>query len=102
MSFPFLPVERALAQLGGSLKTARRRRNIKTELMAQRLGVSRKTLNRLEKGEAGVSIGTLATAIYALDPEKLTAFSTLFATDAIGQRVADRALPQRIRRMPKL
>ena len=99
MSFRSFVVERALKKLGGDLKDARRRRRIKAALMAERLGVSRATLERMEKGEASVSIGTYATAIYTLDPDKLSELAEIFSreNDVLGQVVSDRELPQRIR-----
>jgi DNA-binding XRE family transcriptional regulator len=101
MACTSLAVDRALKTLGASLQLARRRRNINAELMAERLGVTRWTVARMEKGEATVSMGVYAMAIYAFDPEKLDALSRLFENDPMGQIVADRALPRRIRRMPK-
>ncbi|MGZ5056303.1 MAG: helix-turn-helix domain-containing protein [Methylobacter sp.] len=89
----------ALKKLGGDLKDARRRRRIKTELMAERLGVTRATLDRMEKGEPTVSMGIYLTAIYSLDPDKLREFTNLFSRekDVLGQAILDRDLPKRIR-----
>jgi len=99
MTYHSYIVIQALKKLGGDLKNARRRRRIKTELMAERLGVTRATLERMEKGEPTVNIGTYLTAIYSLDPNKLNEFVNVFAgeKDLLGQTLADRELPQRIR-----
>jgi transcriptional regulator with XRE-family HTH domain len=97
-------VARGLKKLGGDLKDARRRRRIKAELMAERLGVTRSTLDRMEKGAASVSMGTYATAIYSLDPDKLNVLINIFSreNDVLGQIISDRELPQRIRGASKL
>ncbi|MDR0576559.1 MAG: helix-turn-helix domain-containing protein [Candidatus Accumulibacter sp.] len=90
-------VMRALKRLGGDLKDARRRRRIKTALMAERVGVTRATLDRMEKGSPSVGMGIYATAIYSLDPDKLEALATIFGNDTLGQAISDRELPKRIR-----
>jgi transcriptional regulator with XRE-family HTH domain len=104
MAYHSYIVCQALKKLGGDLKDARRRRRIKAELMAERLGVTRSTLERMEKGEPSVSMGTYLTAIYSLDPDKLTEFVNLFSSekDVLGQTISDRELPQRIRGSSKL
>jgi transcriptional regulator with XRE-family HTH domain len=90
-------VTRALKRLGSDLKNARRRRRIKAALMAERVGVTRATLDRMEKGSPTVGMGIYATAIYSLDPEKLEALATIFTDDTLGQAILDRDLPKRIR-----
>lgn len=90
-------VTRALKRLGSDLKNARRRRRIKAALMAERVGVTRTTLDRMEKGSPTVGMGIYATAIYSLDPEKLEALATIFTDDTLGQAILDRDLPKRIR-----
>ena len=104
MAYHSYIVCQALKKLGGDLKDARRRRRIKAELMAERLGVTRSTLDRMEKGEPSVGIGTYLTAIYSLDPDKLNEFVNLFSRekDVLGQAISDRELPQRIRGASKL
>ena len=99
MTFTSFVVARALRKLGADLKDARRRRRIKTALMAERLGVTRATLTRMEQGSPRVSMATYATAIYTLDPDKLDVLANIFSreNDTLGQIISDRALPQRIR-----
>lgn len=55
-----------LADLGERLRLARRRRSINTELFAERMGVSRETLRRLEKGDPTISMGTYVRALRVL------------------------------------
>ena len=101
---PFLHRLPSPKKTGRGFKDARRRRRIKAELMAERLGVTRSTLDRMEKGEPSVGMGTYLTAIYSLDPDKLTEFVNLFSRekDVLGQTISDRELPQRIRGSSKL
>ena len=55
-----IPVRRALRKLGHDIRDARRRRRIPVAIMAERASISRMTLNKVEKGEPGVSMGTYA------------------------------------------
>ncbi|SEI45992.1 MULTISPECIES: helix-turn-helix transcriptional regulator [unclassified Achromobacter] len=60
---PSFEAAEALARLGANVRTARLRRNETEATLASRMGVSRATINRLERGDGGVS---LALAIEAL------------------------------------
>ena len=92
-----IPVLRALRKLGGDLRDARRRRRIPTEIMAARVGVSRATLSKLEKGSPRVAVGTYATAMFVLGLiDRLNELADV-RHDAVGLDLADEALPQRIR-----
>lgn len=92
-----VPVLRALRNLGSDLRDARRRRRIPTEIMAARVGVSRTTLSRLEKGSPKVAMGTYATALFVLGLlDRLNELADA-RHDTVGLYLADEALPQRIR-----
>lgn len=93
-----LPARRALVRLGQNLALARRRRRISTQSMAERLQVSTATLRRLERGDASLSVGTLAKALLVLN--SLQRFSELLDTgaDDLGLQLMDEALPKRIAR----
>lgn len=58
--------QRTLRQMGENLKTARLKRRISIRDFANRVGVSNRTIMRLEKGDDGVSMGTLAMAYLVL------------------------------------
>jgi len=56
----------ALRKLGADLATARKRRKQPLREWAARLDVSVPTLMRMEKGDAAVSIGVYATALWII------------------------------------
>lgn len=60
---PSFEAAEALTRLGANVRTARLRRAESESTLADRLGVSRATIGRLERGDGGVS---LALAIEAL------------------------------------
>ena len=62
----FPSVQRQLTALGLRLRLARERRRLGTELFAERMGVSRETLRRMEKGDARVPIRFFARALHVL------------------------------------
>ena len=61
-----IPAARALRKLGHDIRDARRRRRIPVTILAERASISRMTLNKIEKGDAGVYIGNYATVLFAL------------------------------------
>ncbi len=66
---PHVPsaVERELSRIGDGIKTARLRRNMSQQELADRLGVSIHTVRALEEGRAGTAIGSYLHALWALD-----------------------------------
>lgn len=64
---PPFAVERALKTLGSNLRTARIRRRLTLEELAQKLGVSRRILSDVEKGKPSTGIGIYVAALWALD-----------------------------------
>ncbi|MDB5867955.1 MAG: DNA-binding protein [Polaromonas sp.] len=57
----------ALRKLGADLATARKRRKQPLRAWAARLDVSVPTLMKMEKGDAAVSIGVYATALWIIN-----------------------------------
>jgi len=89
--------DRSLKRLGAQLKTARIKRRISMKGFAERIGASQSTVARLEKGDAGVSIGTLAMACLVLgEIDRISEFLDP-ATDDTGLSLDQVALPKRIR-----
>lgn len=94
--------QRALEALGANIKTARLKRRISVKGFAERIGVSESTVARLEKGDAGVSIGTLAMACLALgEIDRISDFLDA-GSDDTGLLLEREALPKRIDRKRKV
>lgn len=92
-----LPVQRALRKLGQDVKEARLRRRIPAAVLAERASMSRTTLSKLEKGEPGVSIGNMATVLFALGlVDRLSDLADL-RFDERGLALEEEQLPKRIR-----
>jgi len=88
--------QKALSRLGGDLKIARVKRRMSVKSFADRMGVSESTLIRLEKGDAGVSIGTLAMACLVLgEINRISEFLDP-GSDDTGLLLDIDALPKRI------
>jgi transcriptional regulator with XRE-family HTH domain len=92
-----LPVRRALSKLGADIRDARRRRRIPTAVMAERAMIVRATLQKAEKGDPGVSMGTYATLLFVLGLTDRLADLADARHDATGLALEDERLPQRIR-----
>jgi len=90
-------VEQALKKLGRDIQDARKRRRISTSLMAERIGITRATLSRLEAGDPKVSMGSYAIALYVLG--KLDELEKIIdrTRDPLGLDLMDEQLPVRIR-----
>ena len=91
-------VQRALRALGRDIGIARRKRRLPVADFAVRMGVSQGTLIRLEKGEAGVSIGAFAMALLALGELGRMAEMLEVSRDDTGLMLDIDSLPRRIRR----
>lgn len=94
---PPVAVRRALRKLGGDIRDARRRRRLTTTVVAERAFTSRKTLQRIEAGEHGVSIGIYASVLHTLGLLDHLANIADVTVDEIGLSSATAALPQRVR-----
>lgn len=92
-----IPVARSLRKLGSDLRDARRRRRISTQVMAERAGISRTTLSKAEKGDPGVSVGTVATLFFILGLDERLSTVADIRHDTVGLDLSDELLPQRIR-----
>ena len=85
----------ALARLGRDMRAARLRRNIARVDLAVRAGTSPSTIVRLEKGDPGVGIGTLADVLVALGLVDRLADLIDVRHDELGLALAAEKLPQR-------
>ncbi len=91
-------IRRLLEQVGTNLELARLRRRDSAKTVAERAGISRKTLYRAERGDPAVSLGIYARVLQALRLEQDLA--KLAADDELGRKLQDAGLVTR-RRAPK-
>ena len=66
-------------------------------LMAERAFISRNTLARVEKGDAGVSMGIYASVLFVLGISDRLGDLADAASDQIGLSLEEERLPRRIR-----
>lgn len=59
-------VTESLKKLGEHIRVARVRRLIRQEELAQKCGMSRKTLYAIEKGAPGIAVGRVFSVLWAL------------------------------------
>lgn len=96
---PTYPRYARLAEgLGDRIRIARLRRRLTVTEMAERMGVTRPTLNRLEKGDLSVGLGVLVRALGVLGLDEDLA--KLAADDELGRRLADASTTTKRRRNP--
>lgn len=89
---------RLLAGVGENIQKARLRRSYSAETVAQRAGIARKTLYRVERGDPAVALGIYARVLQALRLE--SDLSSIAADDVLGRKLQDAELKPR-RRAPK-
>ena len=85
-----------LETMGDQIKKARLRRNLSTELVAERAGISRATLWSVEKGASSVALGTYAAVLHALGGMDKD-FELIAKDDEFGRKLQDLKLPSRQR-----
>jgi len=88
-----------LTDVGENLRLARLRRRLSAQQVADRAGISRSTLQNLEKGSPSVSMGNLLQVLVVLGLEK--DFSKLAAADPLGRKLEDARLTEGRQRAPK-
>ncbi len=95
-----IPVKGALKKFGQDLRDARKRRRIPMQLAAERAGISRATLDKIEKGDGGVSLGAYAKILFILRMILRLAELADPKFDELGLELETEHLPKRIR-IPK-
>ncbi len=83
-------MERILRELGENIKLARLRRKLTTIQVSERAGISRSTLNSVEKGQSGVALGIYAQVLNVLGLEK--DLLAVAKDDEFGKRLQDAGL----------
>ncbi len=93
-----LKARRQIEALGARLRTARLRRGMTQEALAERIGVSIPTLGKLEAGNPSTSLATVLRALVVLglgdDIDRLA------AEDRLGRELQDNALKRPRARRP--
>lgn len=91
-------LQRLWAQVSERVREARLRRNMTAEQVAREAGITRVTLNRLERGDPSI---TVATFLKVLDSLRLAQDLADVAADSekrtAGEQLRQRRLPSRIR-----
>ncbi len=85
----------ALEMLGHDIRGARLRRGIAVADLAVRAGTSPSSVARLEKGDAGVAVGTLADVLVVLGLVERLADLIDIRKDDLGLALADERVPRR-------
>lgn len=91
--------QRLLASLGENIHLARLRRDLSAEQVAERAGIGRATLTRLERGAEGVSINVYVKVLSVLGLEGDLA--KVAQDDIMGRRLQDAKLLTRQRASKK-
>lgn len=96
---PLIPrLKRSLRTLGENVQKARLRRAYSAATVAQRAGITRKTLYRVEKGDPAVALGIYARVLQALGLD--SDIAAIAADDVLGRKLQDAQLGPR-HRAPK-
>lgn len=90
-------VRAAISKAGANIALARKRRRLTQEQFAARMFTTPRTLYRLEKGDPGVGIDVLASALFVLELESQLSNLASPESDAVGQFEASRQAPRRVR-----
>jgi transcriptional regulator with XRE-family HTH domain len=82
--------QRLLSSLGERFKLARLRRKLSNATVAQRAGISRSSVYKVEAGDPGATLGTYLRVLAVLGLEG--DFNGLAADDKVGRKLQDLAL----------
>ena len=90
-------VKKSLQALGSDIAVARRKRSFTVAMMIERMGVSKSTYLRVEKGDPTVTLGIYAMAFFILGYPDV--FGKLIdpSRDEIGLSLDEERLPKRVR-----
>jgi len=91
------PVQRSLRKLGRDIRVARKKRRLTVAMMMERVGVSKVTYLKVEKGDPRVGIGIYGTTLMALGLGTPLADMADPAEDDEGLALEEARLPQRVR-----
>ncbi len=92
-------LEDILKALGENIKLARLRRKITTTMLAERAGMGRVTLRKVERGDRGVTLGAYASVLFCLGLEN--DMLLIGKDDPLGRRMQDAGLTHTNERVAK-
>lgn len=88
-----------MATLGENIKLARLRRKLTAEQVAERAGISRRTLVSVEKGSPGVAMGIYLQVLFVLG--MANDFLLIAGNDSLGRKLQDANLKSPKQRVKK-
>lgn len=91
--------ERQLRTVGENIRLARLRRDLTTTQIAERAGIGRNAVSKIEKGDEGVSIGAYLRVLIVLGMEQ--DLFRIAETDILGRKLQDAGLKIRKRASKK-
>src|SRR6266851_7696661 len=93
---PILPrLARTIVGIGENIKKARLRRAYSSATVAQRAGITRKTLYRVERGDPAVALGIYARVLQTLRLE--SDLGSIAEDDVLGRKLQDAKLEPKSR-----
>lgn len=96
MKRPLMPnQQRMLQQVGEQIRYARLRRDLSSEQVAERAGISRSTLVKIEAGDEGVAFGMYFRVLIALNLKE--DILLLAKDDTLGRKLQDIGLQTKAR-----
>jgi transcriptional regulator with XRE-family HTH domain len=88
-------ISRLLNEVGMHIKLARLRRKYSSETVAQRAGITRRTLSKVEQGDPAVALGIYARVMQVLRLEGDLAL--LGVDDKLGRKLQDAGITPKLR-----
>jgi transcriptional regulator with XRE-family HTH domain len=88
--------QRLLSALGERIRLARKRRHLAAVAVAQRAGISRSSLHKVECGDAAVTLGVYLRVLATMGLEG--GIEAMAADDKVGRKLQDLALEPAPRR----
>lgn len=83
-------LQRILSEVGENIRLARLRRKLSMEQVAERAGMSRNTLQKIEEGDSSTSMTNYAKVLFVLGLEK--DLLRLAEDDEMGKKIQDAEL----------
>jgi len=84
-------------RMADAVKRARKRRRLTQRQLATRAGIGLQTVNRLERGEPGIALGSYLEVLSVLDEQWPRALLEVIDADRLGHALETARLPQRVK-----